>query len=196
MATGRAQGFEEEVPEGGVLRSCSRVGGRWRFFVLQAEKGEEGELFVFQILKIENSHPIFKEPSSSKKSHSPLRKVKDGGVLSPIFGGGRSKNFPFLRRTPMCEEGAHPLRLPSDLRPILRGRRLKIGGGSSFSGSKDRRWGGSSKMGGFFEDVRGSSKMGVLRRTLHLRSLGPKQEPPFFDFRGPRLGRRSPWAPW
>ena len=64
-----------------------------------------------------------------------------------------------------------------DLRLNLRLRRSRMGGYSSIFGVEERRWGGSSKMGGFFED-------GVLRRTpLIFEEPSPLFEEPSFHLR-------------
>ena len=86
---------------------------------------------------------------------------------------------PHLRRT------RTPPRLPSDLRPILRGRRSKIedrglfdlrlrrskmGEKSSIFGSEDRRWGRFFEDGGFLRRWKRSSKMeGFFEEPPHLR---------------------------
>ena len=113
------------------------------------------------------------------------------------FFGGRSPTPP------------RPL-LPSDLRPILRGRRSKMEGSSIF-GSENRRlkMGGSSIFGS--EERRkkgGSSKNPPLLRRTPPSSKNPlpllssffgsedRRTPAIFDLQSRRLGRKSPWAPW
>ena len=94
---------------------------------------------------------------------------------SSFFGPGRSKNPPpSSKNPPHLRRSTTPPLLPSDLRPILRGRKSKMEGGSSISGAEDRRL----KMGG------GSSIFGSENR----RWVG------FNDLRGRRSKNPSPFS--
>ena len=132
----------------------------------------------------------------------PAPMIEDGGVLRSLDPEDRRTSLHLRRTPPIFEEIAAPPRLLSDLRPILRGRRSKIGGSSIF-GAEDRRL----EMGEFLrssapridnERVIRSSEPEDRRTHPHLRSPVPeaRRKPPTFDLRSSIFDpedRRTPY---